>query len=544
MASSSSSSTGSFSLCGSITDHPTGWGPTDEVPEELKKLQFMPFNKADKLGRISDWNQQSSFPSRRYQQQFSGGSNVFNYKHEDDESSFALVDNTPKPKARKGRRKFFQQPNRRRFHNRRGRNSGNNSVQRGGRTGQLRRQSKRRQRFYRGRRNNRYQQDDPKKDPSVEVDEEWKLVNTIELSALRVALQVNEGETLVSCGEVMEWDASYERVNPRGPVDLRPAPDVQVFTTTTSEDPVIRELADQKKGNIFVTDTIAATLMCAPFSTHSWDVVVTKKNGQIFFDKRLNSRMDYLTVNENWNESKETEKESVNHTRRLSEEATFINHNFMNQVVKGNPVTMQRKNPFLDAVQPPMKPAPIAYHYRRWDLSGGRNLVIRCEINGYETRKGARKFFIARAINEWNSKLSGNIDYRLKLESQSGAVLAGEMKNNTNKLAKWTTKALISGADQLKLGYVTRVNSSSNISHHILMTQRYKAKDFANLMGIKTMVLWGTLSKIISAINDQPDGSYLILRDPSEAVLNFHAIPEDAFDHETGNDEMETVQEE
>ena len=45
------------------------------------------------------------------------------------------------------------------------------------------------------------------------------------------------------------------------------------------------------------------------------------------------------------------------------------------------------------------------------------------------------------ALNETDSKLSGGIDWRQKLESQRGAVLATELKNNSNKLAKWTVQA-------------------------------------------------------------------------------------------------------
>ena len=47
------------------------------------------------------------------------------------------------------------------------------------------------------------------------------------------------------------------------------------------------------------------------------------------------------------------------------------------------------------------------------------------------------------------------------------------------------------------------------------------------------------MSKIISLFNDQPDGTYLILRNPSEAQLDVHAVPEDAFDNDMGGEEDE-----
>lgn len=57
------------------------------------------------------------------------------------------------------------------------------------------------------------------------------------------------------------------------------------------------------------------------------------------------------------------------------------------------------------------------------------------------------------------------------METQRGAVLANELKNNANKLAKWTAAAHISGTDMIKLGYVTRVTPKDNFNHVILGTQ-------------------------------------------------------------------------
>jgi len=287
-----------------------------------------------------------------------------------------------------------------------------------------------------------------------------------------------------------------------------------------------------------MTDTIAAVLMTSPQSAHSWDVIVTKRDGMIYFDKRGNSRMDFLTVNENWHESKETDVKNPNHSTKLSEEATWINHNFINQVLTAKAQKFDRSPLFNDLGGANGVPAPIAYHYRKWSLGGNRELIVRCEINGYETRKDKKEYFVSRAINEWtNSRDSGNLDYRTKLESQAGAVLAAEMKNNASKLAKWTVKALLSGADQLKLGYVTRAHVRSNNAHQVLLVQRHKPDDFAKLMQIKPVVFWGTLSKIVSAINELDDGSYLILRDPNEQLLHIHSIPEDAFDDDFDDDD-------
>jgi translation initiation factor 3 subunit D len=45
---------------------------------------------------------------------------------------------------------------------------------------------------------------------------------------------------------------------------------------TTSDDPVIRELAGAEEGDVFATDTILAALMACTRSVYSWDVVIQK----------------------------------------------------------------------------------------------------------------------------------------------------------------------------------------------------------------------------------------------------------------------------
>lgn len=94
----------------SLEDNQFGWGPSQPLAL-FEGIPFAPFNKNDRLGRISDWTQQGQNNRGgrggrgRYPQQFGAGSGLFQYKHEDDESTFSLVDNRPKPKSRFARRR-------------------------------------------------------------------------------------------------------------------------------------------------------------------------------------------------------------------------------------------------------------------------------------------------------------------------------------------------------------------------------------------------------------------------------------------------------
>jgi Eukaryotic translation initiation factor 3 subunit 7 (eIF-3) len=64
-------------------------------------------------------------------------------------------------------------------------------------------------------------------------------------------------------------------------------------------------------------------------------------------------------------------------------------------------------------------------------------------------KRGEKQYMTAYALNEWDSKLAGANEWRQKIDSQRGAVLATELKNNSAKLAKWTAQSIIAGADQV-----------------------------------------------------------------------------------------------
>ena len=68
---------------------------------------------------------------------------------------------------------------------------------------------------------------------------------------------------------------------------------------------------------------------------------------------------------------------------------------------------------------------------------------------------GSTELMMVRALNEFDSKLYSNgINWRQKIDSQKGAVLATELKNNSFKVAKWVISAHLAGADVIKVcGY-------------------------------------------------------------------------------------------
>ena len=56
------------------------------------------------------------------------------------------------------------------------------------------------------------------------------------------------------------------------------------------------------EGNVYATDSILATLMCSIRSNYSWDIIVQKVGGKLFFDKRDDSEFGtpFLLLPESW----------------------------------------------------------------------------------------------------------------------------------------------------------------------------------------------------------------------------------------------------
>ncbi|MCL4154216.1 UNVERIFIED_CONTAM: hypothetical protein GTU68_061865 [Idotea baltica] len=327
---------------------------------------------------------------------------------------------------------------------------------------------------------------------------------------------IEDPKDLYCCGAMEYYDKAYDRVTVKNEKKLQRINRI-FHKVTTTDDPIIR-LLTKSEGNVYATDAILSTIMCCSRSNYSWDVVVQKIAGKLFFDKRDDSEFDLLTVNETSSEPPQEEGNSLNSPRNLSLEATFINHNFSQQVLKtdGDRKKFEHENPFLDEDEKD-EVAPVGYRYRKWSLGNDVHLVARTEHDSVQLGPNNELQFInLKALNEWDSRFSGNVEWRQKLDTQRGAVLANELKNNACKLAKWTVQAILAGSDQIKFGYVSRSNVRDSTKHMVLGTQQFKPQEFANQINLSMDNAWGILRCIIDICMKLPDGKYLIMKDPNK----------------------------
>ncbi|GAA5903467.1 hypothetical protein JCM6882_006555 [Rhodosporidiobolus microsporus] len=566
-------------LIASVVDNDAGFGPSaDHLPPQFKDIPYAPFSKNDKLGRVVDWNaegtssgpatggaagtsaagarQQGGKYGREPKEAFGASSaGTFAYYHDEDEASFSLV------AGGAGAKKVGQQQGGglagRGQQNRQGGAAGQRGQQgrggaQAGRAGPQGRGQQQQQGRYQqrpgqqgGRGGYRPWQDQRTRDASVAIGSDWQPLEEVEfsrLNKLRLDVDIDEVETLSQHGFLFEYDRSFDRVNTKNEKPLQIVDRVR-YNPSTSDDPVIQELAAKDKAQIFVTDSIISMLMTAQRSVYPWDIVLTREGDKLFFDKREGGPFDYPSVNENAADPPaENDKDALNAPAALSLEATYVNQNFAFQVVREDEsarVELEHPNPFYQAELESEPLASCGFRYRKFDLSITEDedvqLIVRTEVDAFTRTNPTDEpnYITIKTLNEFDSRAQGAggaPDWRTKLDSQRGAVVATEMKNNSSKLARWAVQSILAGAEQMKMGYVSRANPRDASRHTILGSQWYKPRDFAGQMNVNLANGWGIVRTVADLALKQPEGKYVLLRDPNKPLIRLYRVPVDAFD--------------
>ncbi|KAI9884360.1 MAG: hypothetical protein M1823_003856 [Watsoniomyces obsoletus] len=549
------------------------WGPATPAENTLDGVPYAPYSKGDKLGRMADWTtegkdgrdrggRQAYNRNYRADQVYGAGtSSLFAVQLAEDESSFSVVDNSRT--STKGRGGFgrgggtiFRGRGQRGAANARGGRGGFQRV--GGGRGNDRTYDSRGGRGGRGRRFGWKDYDKPQRnrDASVNIKSDWKMLEEIDFNRLaKLNLETNDGDDMDSYGFLYYYDRSYDKQPVKTAERKLNVMDRAAYNVTTSSDPVIQELAEKDEATIFATDSILSMIMCAPRSVYPWDIVILRQGDKVYLDKRDGSTLDMVTVNENATDApleiSEGNKDSINSPSALALEATFINHNFANQTViesETQKYAMAHENPFYNPSEETEALASKAYKYRRFDLSltdeEPLHLIVRTELDAVMKNNisGDDQFLTVKALNEFDHKAQGSggaLDWRTKLVSQRGAVVATEMKNNSCKLARWTTQSILAKADVMKLGFVSRANPKSNDRHVILGVVGYKPREFANQMNLSHSNGWGIVRTIVDMCLKMPEGKYVLVKDPNKPVLRLYDVPANTFEEDGDDDKID-----
>lgn len=75
--------------------------------------------------------------------------------------------------------------------------------------------------------------------------------------------------------------------------------------------------------------------------------------------------------------------------------------------------------------------------------------------------------------------------------------------------------------------YVSRANPRESSRHTILGTQWYKPREFANQMNVNLGNGWGIVRTIADLCLKQPEGKYVLIKDPNKPVIRLYRVPYD-----------------
>ncbi|KAI7863763.1 translation initiation factor eIF3d Moe1 [Spinellus fusiger] len=558
-----------------IFDNEGGWGPaTHVIPNQFRDIPYAPYSKGDKLGRVADWTnpevqkqdnrevtgRQGRTGFNRFnkdQQQAYGASfaSAFAYTHNEEESSFSVVDNRSAI-AKKMAIKAAGGGARNRIQNKQTNAVGGQGQGQGYRTVNQRVQGNRQQQ---GRKRYGYKDyDKPQRvrNASINIGSDWKVLDEIEFNRMsKLSFGVPEAVDIASYGFVHIYNKAYDRVNTKNEKVLQHIERVK-YDTTTSEDPVIQQFIKEDKATVFASDTVLSLLMCATRTVYPWDIVVKKVGNKVILDKRPGGVFDFVTVNENtFDPPAENERETINSWSALCTEATDINDNFARQVVEKEKISFEHPNPFATE-ETKQQLASCGYRYRAFDLTSKAvseedavdkiNMIVRTEVDAAVKIGNHTALMTIRALNEFDPAAQGAggaLSWKKSLDSARGAVVATEMKNNAAKLARWAVQATLAGADQLKLGYVARSNPKDNTRHVVLGTQAYKPHDFATQMNVSLNNGWGIVKAVVDMCLQLPEGIYILMKDPNRPMLRIYSVPGDE-DLEAYEEEEEEEEEE
>ncbi|ORZ33459.1 eukaryotic translation initiation factor 3 subunit D [Catenaria anguillulae PL171] len=381
------------------------------------------------------------------------------------------------------------------------------------------------------------------RDASVNVQPEWSVVGELDLPRIYkhgAMDSIPEPELISMYGSVGTYSKVFDRVSTKNEMALAVSDrsNAKSSSPSTLEDPVLIELVETSaaggldKPTIFATDAILSQIMMAPRAVYSWDLVVTRLGEHVIVLDKRPGELDLASVNENANETPQdhpTDKEHPNNPGNIAIEATYINANYSQQVVDHDKrVSLGGEPPILQGVADEEKPS-AAYMYKKYSFEDYMDVIVRTEVDAVTEmpggKGGATAMATVRALNQVPGLPGNTGDWRKALDSQRGAVMATEMRNNTYKLARWITQALLAETDVLKVGFVARAAPRDVSRHTILGVTTYKPQEFATQMNLSMTQGFGVVYALMEAAVQQPPGKYVLLKDPNRQFLKLYQIP-------------------
>jgi translation initiation factor 3 subunit D len=331
---------------------------------------------------------------------------------------------------------------------------------------------------------------------------------------------------LLVVGSLKEYDKALEsKAAPKKEQQLTTIPaSSMTIRYGLSEDKIFQDFIEKEAGGadtmIYTTDAVLSSILTVKNSVFPWDVRVRKIGNQVIFDQsetEKSSYIDMLSVNENTTGNlPEEEKELI----RLCIESTYINKNFTNQVSKGEEKTWSSDKIELDEL-----PDKKLYKYRKFTLDNKFNIIVRSEIDTYIKTEvdGNEKLQYVKvfALNEYDY----STDWRVKLDTNRGALESTEFRNNSCKISKWLCQSMLADVDTVKLGFISRITPKDASKHSVLLVETIRTDILSKTIGYKLKENWSIVKHLVETILKQEDGTYVLVKLPYKQSIRIYRIP-------------------
>lgn len=207
-------------------------------------------------------------------------------------------------------------------------------------------------------------------------------------------------------------------------------------------------------------------------------------------------------------------------------EATNVNKNVINQTAVGAKKIYGKEDPNFKSV-----PDKKLFRYRRWELDNKIEVVVRSEVDAYLPPKGdstEAKYVKLCALNEYD--LAN--EWRSKLESNRGAVISTEIRNNSCKVARWMCQAMLADIDEVKMAFVSRQNQKDTSKHSVLSFESYSINGLISMINYRLKDNWTIIKSLIEVLSKQEDGDFALVKQPYKQSIRIYQIPRKAEEEE------------
>jgi len=221
---------------------------------------------------------------------------------------------------------------------------------------------------------------------------------------------------------------------------------------------------------------------------------------------------------------------------QLRKEATFAETMFKQAVLESTDeglLKFERACPFKldeeesgEGEKKKREVAPVAYRYRRWHLYDNLDVVVRSEVGALlndgkkmdETWKDNIVTFCT--LNETNKEQTA---WQKNLLVKRGTVLSDQLTQNITRVTRAFACAVLVGAKQFSLAFLTRFKSASADRHQALSVASYDTTSFYKQINLTERKLWGVADRFFRVFAGLEAGhDYVVVKDGEKANMTIY----------------------